>query len=215
MNRREFLETAVVFAVATKVAAAVSPRKEAPLVNESYIMLPKERTVLELEGGESVEVTIHSEGFDEGLRYIAQREDPEDGLRKLHDFIKRNGPLRIEIAESDLRNGDGAKYLLASWGGPEFEYSPHQLEDYYKKEVDGNMTKILVADTLHYHELFHVWQDILNPVKTNWGAFKSELGMDHKEVWKKANDILLEKIGEGDFSEEGHLGKFFSFSRVR
>jgi len=184
---------------------------------------------------EPYEVQVHPEGFYTSLRYIAFHEEQGEGAQKVHRFLGRN-PINIAFTDSirlGASTGIEGHYIPNFWpGGPLIEYTYGFLGKYLAvDQADKSGDRALIDGKTIGLTLFYVWQNIRNLGKDMLSTIVYDgpqyLGADWRTSYflqnyppvldaeKKTEEILQDRLQDGSYySADGHLGRFFSFTKI-
>lgn len=114
---------------------------------------------------------INKTVMSEALLYAAELEDPIYGQTKVRELFERK-PLEVEIipeiTKPQYYQGQ-AYYPLAYYtpylsGGPKITFNGSFVEVYYRALKEMNLANQVVNDIVVIHEIYHLLQDIKNPI---------------------------------------------------
>jgi len=194
-----------------------SPRGEPedyfPPLNRATILYPTKNS----QQAETWQIDANPRAFFDALEYIAWREQGKAGLTKLSLFLEQNS---IPVEFVDVLPG-GGQYIPSVWilepRGPRIRYLTTYGENlttvpkYIDVERRADMAGRRVYDHyLGYHEVFHVWQEIRNPLSFAFALINmSEKHPFEKEARIKSWEIMSER------NKLGRLDQFFIPTRIK
>lgn len=188
-----------------------------------------------------VQVQVNKPAFSEALSYLANLDDPQNGVSRIYSFLSHN-PLKIKFGKGkplerpyrhEKISHERATYTPSLYiGGPYITFNESYIESYYKAKVSNDYVNLALFEKTIYEEFFHLLQDsqdpkqfILQTANYNTQEFISWLGtkIDLKLNDFKREDYLSEseptKLLENDYfqilvsqlSSGTQLGSFFLF----
>mgnify|MGYP001600519332 CR=1 FL=1 len=114
---------------------------------------------------------INKTAISEAVLYAAKIEDPMYGQVKVRELFER-GPLEVEIIPEITRphyyQGQPyyplAYYTPYLFRGPKITFNGSFIEVYHQSLKNMDLGSQVVNDGVGYHEIYHLLQDIKNPI---------------------------------------------------